>query len=110
MVHICFFTQREENRDLLPQMRLAYERFLKLPFPIAMCPLKEYENENRLRWLENRLSQVESGIVRIEQMQPGKKSFLKYLFSECCIVRLWEKLSRSIRRNIKAINENGLYL
>ena len=30
-------------------------------------PLKEYENENRLRWLENRLSQVESGIVRIEQ-------------------------------------------
>lgn len=102
MVHICFFTQREENRDLLPQMRLAYERFLKLPFPIAMCPLKEYENENRLRWLENRLSQVESGIVRIEQMQSGKKSFLKYLFFRMLYCATLGKVKQKYKKKYKS--------
>lgn len=102
MVHICFFTQREENRDLLPQMRVAYERFLKLPFPIAMCPLKEYENENRLRWLENRLSQVESGIVRIEQMQPGKKSFLKYLFFRMLYCATLGKVKQKYKKKYKS--------
>ena len=51
-VHICFYTQREENRDLLPKFREVYEEFLKLPYPISMCPNKEYENENRLRYIE----------------------------------------------------------
>ena len=54
-VHLCFFTQREENRDLLPKIRKFYEKYLDLPFPISMCPNKEYENENRLRFLESTL-------------------------------------------------------
>ena len=54
-IHICFFTQREENRDLLPKFREVYEEFLKLPYPISMCPNKEYENENRLRYIETQI-------------------------------------------------------
>lgn len=53
-VHICFFTQREENRDLLVDFRKIYENWLNLPFPISMCPNKDYENENRLRYLEDK--------------------------------------------------------
>lgn len=54
-VHICFYTQREENRDLMPKFRSVYEKWLKLPYPISICPNKEYENENRLRFLEGKI-------------------------------------------------------
>ena len=52
-IHLFFFSQRNENKDLLPELRKVYEEFLKLPYPISLCPLKEYENENRLRFLED---------------------------------------------------------
>ncbi len=54
-VHLTFYVQREENKDLLPKIREIYEKYLELPFPISMCPNKEYENENRLRFLESTL-------------------------------------------------------
>lgn len=59
-VHICFYTQREENRDLLITFRNVYEKWLDLPYPISMCPNKEYENENRLRYLEVKFNQNKS--------------------------------------------------
>ncbi len=52
-IHLLFWIQREENRDLLPQIRTIYENFLNLQYPISVCPDKEYENENRLRFIEN---------------------------------------------------------
>ncbi len=52
-IHLFFYSQRDENKDLLPKLREIYSNFLNLPYPISMCPLKEYENENRLRFIEN---------------------------------------------------------
>jgi len=57
-VHLFFFPQREENRDLLKQIREVYENRLSLPFPVSMCPEKEIENENRLRFLEEKLDRL----------------------------------------------------
>ena len=71
-VHLCFFTQREENKDLLPEFRNIYEKFLKLPYPISMCPNKAYENENRLRYVESKL---------ILPNNQSSKQIFKYLFS-----------------------------
>lgn len=68
MVHLCFFTQREENKDLLPIIRNFYQDYWKLPFPISICPIKEYENENRLRWIEHNL------------VNQSNKSVLKYVY------------------------------
>ena len=51
-VHLFYWVQREENRDLIPVIRKTYEEFLKLPFPISICPNKDYEIENRLRELD----------------------------------------------------------
>lgn len=52
MVHIAFYTQREEVRDMIPAIREVYERFLSLNFPIAICSNKMIEIENRLRFME----------------------------------------------------------
>lgn len=57
-IHLNFYTQREENKDLLPKFRKVYEKWLNLPYPISICPNKEYENENRLRFLENKIDML----------------------------------------------------
>lgn len=51
-VHMAYFSQREENRDLVEQVRVIYEPRLRLPFPIAMKASRLLEIESRLRWLE----------------------------------------------------------
>ncbi len=63
MVHLFFCTQREENKDIIPMVRDYYQKWLDIPFPISMCPLKEYENENRLRWIEQRINDVNCGLA-----------------------------------------------
>lgn len=55
MVHLFFFSQREENKDLIPIIREYYQKRLDIPFPISICPQKEYENENRLRFIEQEI-------------------------------------------------------
>ena len=52
MVHIAFYSQREEIRDMIPEIRDVFSRFLSLPFPIALCDNKLIEIENRLRFME----------------------------------------------------------
>jgi hypothetical protein len=51
-VHMAYFCQREDNRDLVEAARAVYERRLGLPFPVAsrLSPLLEIEA--RLRWME----------------------------------------------------------
>lgn len=70
-IHLCFFTQREENRDLLPLIRNIYEKFLNLQYPIAVCPNKEYENENRLRFIEQNYMKFlkEQELIKIENQK-----------------------------------------
>ncbi len=51
-VHIAYFPQREENRDLVADIRRVYEARLGHPFPVAMRASRELEIEARLRWME----------------------------------------------------------
>ena len=52
MVHLFFFSQRNENRDLIDRIRAYYTEFLHLPFPISICDNRLIELENRLRFME----------------------------------------------------------
>lgn len=52
MVHLCFFSQRNECRDMFDEFRSCYEDFLKLPFRITICNDRLIEIENRLRYME----------------------------------------------------------
>jgi hypothetical protein len=51
-VHLAYFSQREENRDLVPRARALYEQRLGLRWPIALRASRELEIEARLRYLE----------------------------------------------------------
>lgn len=50
-VHIAYWTQREENRDLVPRIRQIYEARLNLPYPVSLYGGDRLlEIEARLRW------------------------------------------------------------
>jgi hypothetical protein len=51
-VHLAYFTQREENRDIVETARNIYEPRLGHPFPIALHASRLLEIEARLRWME----------------------------------------------------------
>lgn len=52
-VHLSFFSQRDENRDLVEEARAFYEPRLGHPFPISLRSSRLHEIEARLRWLES---------------------------------------------------------
>lgn len=54
-VHLAYFTHKEENRDLIPQIRNLYQARTAHPFPISLYPSKELDLEARLRWIEKKL-------------------------------------------------------
>ncbi len=63
MCHLFFYTQRFENKDLLPIFRNFYSKWLDLPFPIAL-------NEDRIVELEARLRHLEKkNLSRIDQIK-----------------------------------------
>lgn len=51
--HLFFYSQREENKDLIPAIRDLYQDRLNQPYPIALQADRLIENENRLRYIEN---------------------------------------------------------
>ena len=51
MVHLAFYTQRDEVRDMFDRIRDVYTAFLSLPFPIAICSDRLIDIENRIRYL-----------------------------------------------------------
>lgn len=73
MVHLCFFSQRSECRDMYDDFRECYEKFLQLPFDISMCKDRKIEIENRLRFMEN------------QQKQCGQKKKGKIYYCTKCI-------------------------
>ena len=77
-VHLFFFIQREENKALINDVRQYYQNRLKINYPISICESKQYELENRLRFLENKLCCLEHGNI---QNNKGTRTFLKLLFS-----------------------------
>lgn len=60
MIHLFFFTQRFENKDLLPKIREVYTEYTSLPFPISLCSNKELELERRLQFIENKINKQNS--------------------------------------------------
>ncbi len=58
MVHIAFYSQRAEIRDMMPAFRTVYTKYLALPFPIAMCSDKLADMEDRLRYLEKNMTAI----------------------------------------------------
>ena len=73
LVYLFFFTQREENKDLIPIIRDYYSKVIDAPYPIAICEDKQLENENRLRYLENIIYQINNRTV--------KRNILYFIFS-----------------------------
>ena len=53
MVHIAFYSQRSEIRDMIPLIKSVYTEFLSLHFPISLCQDRLIEIENRLRFIES---------------------------------------------------------
>ena len=64
LVHLFFFTQREENKDLIPIIRDYYSKVIDAPYPITICEDKQIENENRLRHLENVIWQINNRTIK----------------------------------------------
>ena len=54
MCHLFFYTQRKENKDLLPKFREVYENWCALNYPISVIKNKEDAIEDRLRYLEQK--------------------------------------------------------
>lgn len=52
--HIAYFTQREENRDIVEAAKQVYQQRLEIPFPIGLRQSRLLEIEARLRWIENK--------------------------------------------------------
>ena len=57
-IHLAYFTQREENRDLLPRIRAVFQERLGLPHPIALRSDRLLEIEARLKWRPKRANLV----------------------------------------------------
>ena len=53
-VHLAYYSQREENRDIVSKARELYQERLNLGFPISLRATRELEIEGRLRWMEGR--------------------------------------------------------
>ena len=89
MVHIAFYSQREELRDMIPEIRDVYTGFLSLPFSIAICSDRLIEIENRLRFLEKNSTPVSGGIKLVKMIKGGirccKEHGFAYTFNRSLI-------------------------
>ena len=54
MVHLFFYSQRNECRDMIDEIKRTYEEYLELPFPVSICNNRMIEIENRLRFMEQK--------------------------------------------------------
>ena len=70
MVHLFFFTQRNECKDMIGELRACYTDFLGLPFPISLCSDRLIEIENRLRFAEQKSEQaLQQELAQLQQLQ-----------------------------------------
>lgn len=95
--HLFFFSQREENRDIIPSIRTVYEKRLNHPYPIALQTNKDIENENRLRDIDANANMRYSDLIASHHRR-GIKTRIKNSKS---INMIWRKLPVSARRKIK---------
>ena len=77
MVHLFFYSQRRENRNMIDEFRNYFSKWLDHPYPISICPDRTIELENRLRYLEERILNKKTTSDKIRRKL---KSFEKILF------------------------------
>lgn len=95
-VHLFFYSQREENRDLIDPIRSVYEERLGLPFPISIQVNREIELENRLRYVEDSLIGVRAHLFG------EKKGRLKRAIKNNAVARsIWKATPSKVRSGIK---------
>ncbi|MBD5137541.1 MAG: hypothetical protein HDT39_16610 [Lachnospiraceae bacterium] len=58
MIHLFFFIQRHENRDILNKMKEVYSDWLGLNFPISLTQDRLMGIEDRLRFMEAKLDGI----------------------------------------------------
>jgi hypothetical protein len=87
-VHFAYFSQRSENRDIVPRARDVYQRFTGVGYPIAQTPDRLLEIEARLRWLETRKGALQPTIAQIAR--PTCKTYQKS--------HIGKRLERSLKK------------
>lgn len=78
MVHLAFASQRDEIRDMIPQIRDAYTAYLALPFPIALCGDRQIEIENRLRYMEKKQQRGIAAGKAVEKVRGGIQCYQEH--------------------------------
>ena len=79
MVHLFFYPQRNENKDMITPIREYYQNWLGLNFPISICPDKQIEIENRLRFLETNIICIAHDMeTHTNKMFKNKLKYFKY--------------------------------
>ena len=68
MVHLAFYSQRAEIRDMMPAFRAVYTEYLALPFPIALCGDRLADMEDRLRRLEKNMTTLTQQAQTIQEL------------------------------------------
>lgn len=86
MVHLAFYSQREELRDMIPGIRDVYTEYLSLPFPITICADRLIDIENRLRYIEKNSASTKTGGNKVVKKLKGgvqcyKEHGFKYTFN-----------------------------
>lgn len=83
MVHLFFYSQRLENKDLIDKFRSVYTKWLGFPFPISICQNKLYDIEERVKFLEktrgsvNTTSLTTGNVVRTKDVKRVLKLYLR---------------------------------
>jgi hypothetical protein len=90
LVHLFFFTQREENKDLVDIFRTVYSEWLGLPYPISIQSNRLLEIESRLRSLERSMQSQVFKKRRITFKERAKRNKL--------LRTLWKKAPARLRR------------
>lgn len=112
-VHLFFFSQREENKDLIPTARSYYQKFLGINYPIAISENKEYELENRIRYLEehltNYLTWQTNYIKMLSNLNKWKRErFIFRILAICTfgsIKKKAKKRTKQLKQKINALKE-----
>lgn len=96
-VHLYFFIQREENRDMINDFRAVYEKWLNHPFPIAVQTDKAFENEARLRFIED--------TVRSAARGPQKLHWKTRVKNNRFARKAWSVTPAPVKRGVKKVNQ-----
>lgn len=92
-IHLAYFTQREENRDITDRAQVFYESRLGHPFPIALYPDRILDIETRIRMLETEIR------LQLPITDTQGRSLNPKIFFTRVITRVMRRLRRILRLN-----------